>query len=108
MVERIAKRPEIEAQRAGGKALAQDCPSGRVTVSGTVLKIKERESDFGTVEKMTVKADAAFIVWVSKPRSMSAERGQRVIFTCTLTPSERDPKFGFGKRPVEVPEVPAR
>lgn len=99
LLKRIADRPRIMAERAAEKAAAADCPTGRVKITGTVLKVEERESAYGIVDKMTVKAREGYIVWVTKPRSMTAERGEEVEFTCTLTPSDTDPKFGFGKRP---------
>lgn len=104
LLKRIADRPALLAQRATEKAAAADCPKGRVTVTGTVLKIEERENAFGVVDKMTIKAREGFIVWVTKPRHMSADKGQEVTITMTLTPSDRDPKFGFAKRPVFKPE----
>jgi hypothetical protein len=49
---------------------------------------------------MTVKAAEGFIVWVSMPRGVDAKRGDTISFTATLTPSDTDSKFAFGKRPV--------
>jgi hypothetical protein len=43
-----------------------------------------------------------FIVWVTMPSGMSADRGDKVAFKATLTPSDNDPKFAFGKRPSTV------
>lgn len=61
----------------------------------------EYDSQFGTTWKMTVKADEGFCVFVSVPSSIEVpKRGDRVAFKATVTPSDRDPKFGFGKRPV--------
>jgi hypothetical protein len=104
LLERIAKRPEVLAMRAAEKAAAAPCPIGRVVVRGTILKVEERENNFsyhgGTILKMTVKDETGFIVWTTVPNGVSAKRGDMVAFTVTLTPSETDPKFGFGKRPV--------
>jgi hypothetical protein len=71
-------------------------------VHGTVLKGEERESDFGVVTKMTVKSDLGFIVWCTMPSGMSADKGDSVAFKATLTPSDTDTKFAFGKRPTVV------
>lgn len=99
LLKRIADYPAMIAARKAEKAAAADCPTGRVTVTGTILKVEERESQFGTVTKMTVKDETGFIVWTTVPRDLVAERGATVKFTVTLTPSDRDPKFGFGKMP---------
>jgi hypothetical protein len=96
---RIENRAEIEAQRAAEKAAAAPCPTGRVVVNGTVVKVEERESAFGLTWKMTVKADEGFLVWCTVPSGLDAKRGEKVTFKATITPSDSDPKFGFGSRP---------
>ncbi len=45
---------------------------------------------------MTVTKQEDGETWTEQ---ISIERGDRVRFTATLTPSDRDPKFGFYKRP---------
>lgn len=99
LVDRVARKPEIEAQRAAEREIAADCPIGRVTVTGTIVALREQESDFGVTLKMTVKATEGYIVWCTVPSGMDADRGKEVSFVATLTPSPTDPKFGFGKRP---------
>lgn len=91
-----ARQQKIDAEREA----AAPCPTGRVRVTGTVLGLKQVGTQFGVVTKMTVKAREGFVVWVTVPASLVADRGQEVSFTATLTPSNDDPKFGFGKRPV--------
>jgi hypothetical protein len=51
---------------------------------------------------MTIKATEGYIVWVTVPSGMEALRGALVSFKATLTPSDTDPKFAFGKRPMAV------
>lgn len=99
LMDRITRQPEIDAERAAEKEAAAPCPKGRTTVTGTILSTKVQESDFGSVIKMLVKADEGYMVWVSVPSSIEANARLRVRFTATLTPSETDPKFGYGKRP---------
>jgi hypothetical protein len=41
-------------------------------------------------------------VWCTMPSGMSADKGDRVAFKATLTPSDTDTKFAFGKRPTVV------
>ena len=111
------------AERAAEREAAEDCPTGRVQVSGVVIKTEVRDSQFGTQYKMTVKTDGGWIAWGSIPSALqlieekidhpadehggawtetqqrAVERGERVTFTATVSPSGTDPKFGFYKRP---------
>jgi hypothetical protein len=100
LLAKIPQREQIAAERAAEREAAAPCPTGRVTVSGIVLSIKEHEGNYGFTTKMTVKANEGFIVWVTMPSGADVERGSAITFTATLTPSKDDPKFGFGKRPV--------
>ena len=114
------------AEREAERAAAEDCPTGRVQVSGVVLKTEVRDSQFGTQYKMTVKTDGGWIAWGSIPanlqlieeaiehpadehgdawtetRQRALERGERVTFTATISPSDTDRKFGFFKRPASA------
>lgn len=99
--ERDRRNAEWKAKREEEKAAAAPCPKGRVKVSGTVLKVEDRETDFGMVRKMTVKADEGFIVWGSVPSGAGdAQKDCKITFIATITPSETDTKFGFAKRPL--------
>lgn len=110
LLDRIATRPEREAKRAAEDAAAKPCPSGRIEITGTVLTVKEQPSDYapgGSVLKMLVRADDGWKVWGTVPsillESVGAVRnGVRVRFTATVTPSEKDNKFGFYKRPTNA------
>ena len=114
------------AERAAERAAAEDCPTGRVQVSGVVIKTEVRDSQFGAQYKMTVKTDGGWVAWGSIPsdlqlieetiehpadehgdawtetRQRALERGERVTFTATVSPSSTDPKFGFYKRPANA------
>jgi hypothetical protein len=110
LVEKIPGRDQRNAERAEKWALeqltAEACPKGRVKVEGTVIKTDTRETQFGIVEKMLVKSDKGFRVWSTIPAAMpTPERGARVAFTATLTPSTDDPQFGFAKRPTVAREA---
>ena len=81
----------------------QPCPTGRVEITGRVLKCELRPTKFGMTLKMAVRDDRGFTVWVTCPSAISeAERGDRVQFTATMQPSTDDPMFGFGKRPTKA------
>ena len=83
-------------------------PEGRVDVRGTVVGVKSQESDWGTVLKMTVRIETpegSWLCWVTVPDALfghSPLRGAEVAFTATLTRSDRDVHFAFGKRPTKA------
>lgn len=78
-------------------------PEGRVEVEGVVLTVKEQEGFRGEpTTKILVKADAGWSVWLTLPASLAGDaevKGQRIRVTATLTRSDRDATFAFGKRP---------
>jgi hypothetical protein len=99
---------ELDRQ-AGIKARAEtevktDCPEGRIVITGEVVGMKEQFTDFGACLKITVKDDRGFAVWLTCPSSIEhgLERGARVTMTATVTRSDRDASFGFGKRPTKA------
>jgi hypothetical protein len=91
-----------DAERDAQRAAAEDCPTGRVEITGEVVKTDTQENDFGTRWVMTVRDDRGFLVWGTEPSSINVEKGNRVRFTATVTVSDRDPKFGFYKRPAKA------
>jgi hypothetical protein len=100
LLKQISQRSVREAKFAAEREAAAPCPTGRVTVSGTILKIAEHDGYYGTSLKMTVKAEEGYIVWLTLPSAAhSCKRGDAIKFVATITPSDNDPKFGFGKRP---------
>lgn len=104
LVERIPDRDKRNAEwaekRAVEKAAAKPAPTGRIKVEGSVLKVEDRESQYGVVTKMTVKTDDGWIAWGSVPTGVTVEKDCRVVFVATVTPSDFDPKFAFFKRPI--------
>jgi hypothetical protein len=98
------------AARDAEASAAADCPEGRVTVEGVVLKTELRPGFRNRGEwKMLVKADAGYRIWSSMPAEYYRYRtpvvkGDRVKFVATVTRSKDDPKFGFAKRPAAVIE----
>lgn len=103
-------------------AAAPDAPSGKQTVSGTVVSLKSQETYFGGVRqvqlKMLVVADEGWKVWSTVPASLtdipikdetgyvmgsrSINPGEHITFSVTLEPSPDDKKFTFGKRPTKA------
>jgi hypothetical protein len=88
-----------------------DAPVGRVTVTGTVLSLKDQPSSFvpgGYVRKMLVKLANNSRVWMTAPSKHTIDRGDVVTVTATFEAS-KDKDFSFGSRPslvkVEHPTV---
>ena len=100
LIIKIDERTGRLAHRAAEAEAAAPCPAGRIQVTGTVLSTKEQDSQRGRTLKMLVRSEAGFMVWVNCP-PWGTERGTKVTFTATITPSDRDPKFGFGSRPTK-------
>src|SRR5690606_14356590 len=111
--ERAAKQAAREAAR---NATPDPAPEGRVTVEGEIVRVTSEPSRYsyhGTDDKMIVDC-GHFSVWVTVPSNLVGQlhedgmiragdfwelKGRRVRLTATLTRSDRDPKFAFGKRP---------
>ena len=91
-----------EQEREAERENAEPCPTGRVEITGTVLKLDSKENDYGTRNVMTVKDDRGFLVWGTVPTRLWPERGDRVTFTAAIEPSDRDEFFGFYKRPTKA------
>jgi hypothetical protein len=121
----VAKAKEHEAQfqaRAAGEAALIDAgvqaPEGKVTVTGTVVMTKWYENAYGGALKMIVETADGWKVFCSVPKSLQGittlvagdgwkftpdvQVGQMVEFTATLTQSDRDPLFAFGKHPTNA------
>ena len=91
---KVAEWSKADQERV---ATAEDCPTGRVKITGKVLSFKFVETNFGETCKMLVESDLGFRVYGTAPAE--AEKGETITFTATVTPSETDVKFGFFKRP---------
>jgi hypothetical protein len=98
--DRDRRNAEWEAKRKAEREAAAPCPKGRVRIEGTVLKVEERETQWGFRTVMTVKATEGFVLWGSVPSNVTVEKDCKIVFVATVEPSEKDDKFGFFKRPV--------
>ena len=105
-VERDAERAEREEVWATEAKLAADAPTGKVTVTGEIVSVKSQETMYGSTLKMVVKTEAGWKLWVTVPSSIMGTdekiTGKTVTLTATVTPSDRDSKFAFGKRPTQA------
>lgn len=95
----IANREAIAEQRKAEKEAAAPCPTGRLTVTGTVLSTKRVDGGYGSVLKMLVKTTEGYTLWGTVPSGITAERGTVVTFKATIEPAANDPKHGFFSRP---------
>lgn len=102
LLERIQTRDEHEARHRAEREAAAPCPSGRTVIEGTVLKVEQRQTDFGPCTKMLVKDKSGFMVWGTVPGNANVTQGDVIKFRATLEPSRDDLKFGFAKRPTLV------
>ena len=99
-----------DIERAAAKAAAAttpkgDAPEGRVTVTGTVVSLKEYQNDFSynawdVVVKMLVELPNGARVFCTRPSGSGIERGQTVTVTASWTRKADDRSFATGKRPI--------
>jgi hypothetical protein len=104
LVDQIARRPQIEAQRAAEQEAAAPVPAttGRVEIVGEVLSIRlPSEDDFYQQTKLLVRHADGWKVWTSCPASIVGDvaKGNKIKFSATLKVSDKDPKFAFASRP---------
>jgi hypothetical protein len=108
---KIGNRAAVEAAKQAENEAAAPCPSGRIKITGTVVSLKTEDNRFSRssydefVTRMLVVSDEGFKVWGS--RTGNFEKGERVSFVATVTPSDKDPKFGFFKRPSKAQHLDA-
>lgn len=99
----IQARAEREATSNALRASGVVAPEGRVIVEGEIVGLKWQESAYGDTLKMTVKSTEGWCVFVSVPSDISnVDKGDIVRFTATLTRSDSDSLFAFGKRPTNA------
>lgn len=116
-VRRIAQENAERAQKA------VEVPTGREVITGKILTVKRRESDYGITYRATIEDDRGFRVngnlpgaiidqfftmWQDEHNKTHATsedwteiaQGARITFTATLEPKETG--FGFWKRPARA------
>lgn len=81
------------------------CPLGKIVLTGEVVGISFKDNYYqgGSIKKLIVLDDRGFKVYVTEPRSIYADRGDRVSMTVTIQGvSHTDSTFGFGTRPTKA------
>lgn len=99
------EREAKEAQWAAEREAAEEVPvtDERLAITGEVIKVDWQDNEFGGRTVITVKTDRGFLLWGSRPSALcGVERGDRVSFSAKVERSDRDPKFGFFKRPTKA------
>jgi hypothetical protein len=114
LVRKIKGEQEERANMQTVEEVKVPAPEGRVSFTGKVVAIKEQWSDYagnygegGMIQKLVVKMPEGFTVWVTRPSKINAQVGDIVSMTATLSRSDRDESFAFGKRPSKAVVVEA-
>lgn len=97
-----ASRKAVEAETPKGPV-----PTGRVTVTGTILSTKVVEGFYGSQVKMLLGLENGSRVWATLPAKSGAAKGDTITVAVTIEASKDDVSFGFGKRPSLVKVVKA-
>jgi hypothetical protein len=98
LLDKIAQRAAIQAQRQAEADAAGPVPTGRLRIKGEVLALKTVDGWQGEPQtKVLIRAEEGYKVWGN--RFANVEKGNQIEFIATFEPSKDDPKFGFYKRP---------
>lgn len=101
LIEKIANRAQIEADRAKAQEAALPVPltNDRILIKGTVLSTKVVDGPFGRQTKVLVQHADGWKVWGSAP--VYADKGDVIEFYAKVQVSDKDAKFGFFSRPTK-------
>ena len=76
--------PEQQAAWDAEKAAAKPCPTGRVKVEGTVVKVETKENRahpwWPKRTVMVVKSVEGWCVWCTVPKGATVERDCKIVF----------------------------
>lgn len=100
LIAKAFDRAAYEAERAA--EVKVPARTGRIAIEGVVVSRKWREDAYGGSIKITLKVtedDGIWLCWMTEPRAVETERGDVLRVTATITASDTDPSFSFGKRP---------
>lgn len=102
-VAKDAERAARQAAEVANPTPKAEAPEGVATVTGRVVSVKARETDFGIVWKMTVVSTtedgAEFRTWGTIPAAIDPEVGDVVTFTANFNRADDDASMAFFKRP---------
>lgn len=111
LLAKIPARAAALAAREAAYAAAAPVPTveGRTKVVGKVLSTR-MDDGWGynqSVYKMLVMTNDGYKLWGTVPAALGCplENGTMVEFEATVEPSDKDPKFGFFKRPTKAARI---
>ena len=111
LIDRIKRAPEIAAARAAEAAAAKPVPefSGRALIEGEVLSVRKEEGPYGYAEKALIKHADGWKLFGNLPSALhgKVERGDKLRFKASVVRSDKDPAFGFWKRPANAEVIKA-
>lgn len=90
---------ERAAAQAAEPVPTTPAPEGRLTVTGTILGLKTKDTPWGISHKMLVRLTDANKVWTTVPANFDGGKGDSITFTATFERSKDDQHFAFGSRP---------
>lgn len=95
------KDKEFKAHKEEEEKNASPVVEGKgIKITGRILNMYSKDTDFGTRYVMTVLDDRGFKVWGSEPSTEEEiNPNDRIEFIANTTKSDRDETFGFFKRP---------
>jgi len=101
LIEKIAKRAEIEAERARATEAALPVPmtDARILIKGKVLSVKVVDGYYGRQTKILVQHADGWKIWGTAP--CHCDRGDEIEFCAKIERSDKDEKFGFFSRPTK-------
>jgi len=102
--ERDERKARESEQVASGEI--ELCPTGKITVTGTVCSAYRKDTAYGSRHVMTVRDDRGFKVWGSVPQHLNPNNGDKIRFNASVERSDRDDTFGFFKRPTKATILP--
>lgn len=94
----LERRAGWAAKKAEEQKHAKPVPSGRVEITGTVLSIKDYESDYGTTTKALIQCDG-YKLFGTVPAAIVADAKVGDVVRLTATVKEKEPGFGTYSRP---------
>ena len=98
IIKQIADEDAAKAAEPAPVEIPKGFDGERVAFIGTILGVKDQETQWGSSQKMLFKDDRGFKLW----GACLGPKGNRVAFTARVEISDKDNCFGFFKRPTQV------
>lgn len=79
-----------------------EAPTGKQTVKGKVVSVKDWMGEYGPVFKMTIRLENGATVYGSLPKAVPADYRGDIEFSATFEHAKDDSTHSFFKRPTKV------